>query len=78
MTLKEKVVQEITCLDENALEQIAQYVAFLKFKARMNTGPHVDEVQIKALYAESFSEDRMLAEEGMEEYGRGLTKEDSQ
>jgi hypothetical protein len=36
----------------------------------------VDESQLEALYASFAQEDRDLAEEGMDDYGNGLTTED--
>lgn len=38
----------------------------------------LDDTQISALYAESAEADSRLAEEGMEEYGRGLVSEDAE
>jgi hypothetical protein len=37
----------------------------------------VDEAQLAAVYAEFADEDRCLAEEGMEDYERGLLAEDA-
>ena len=37
-----------------------------------------DEAQLETLYASFAKEDQDLAEEGMEDYGRGLTAEDVQ
>ena len=38
----------------------------------------MDEVQVAALYAEFADEDRRLAEGAIEDYERGLLREDSQ
>jgi outer membrane protein assembly factor BamD (BamD/ComL family) len=59
------------------LEQVAEYMAFLKFRARHRTTPLLDEAQLAALYAEFADEDRELAEEGMSDYVKGLLREDS-
>ncbi len=37
----------------------------------------LDDVQLSALYAEFANEDRRLAEEGIEDYVRGLDREDA-
>jgi hypothetical protein len=37
----------------------------------------LDEMQLTALYAEFADEDRRLAEEGIEDYDRGLVGEDA-
>ena len=38
----------------------------------------LDETELAALYAESTAEDQDLAEQGLEDYTRGLAKEDGQ
>lgn len=40
--------------------------------------PKLDEAQLAALYSESGDEDRKLAEEGIEDYERGLLIEDAE
>jgi hypothetical protein len=37
----------------------------------------LDEAQLAALYSEFADEDRMLAEEGISDYAKGLAKEDT-
>lgn len=76
MSVKEQVVEELKTLSEAEIKEVAEYVAFLKFRSR-NTSPTLDEGQLAALYAEFADEDRKLAEEGMTEYVEGLTKEDA-
>lgn len=78
MSIKEQVTQELDKLSETELKQVAEYVAFLKFQARIKQIPSVDESQLEALYKEFSEEDRRLAEEGMSDYAEGLAKEDSQ
>lgn len=75
MSIKEQVVQDIDVLSESDLKQVAEYLAFLKFRARSHT-PAFDETQLAALYAEFGDEDRLLAEEGMADYFEGLGRED--
>ena len=78
MSIKEQVAHELDKLNEAELNQVAEYVAFLKFQARVKQIPLLDETQLEALYKEFAEEDRRLAEEGMSDYAEGLVKEDSQ
>jgi hypothetical protein len=76
MSIKEQVAHELDNLSDVELEQVAEYVAFLKFRARVSRMPALDEAQLTALYSEFSDEDRKLAEEGMSDYADGLAKED--
>lgn len=76
MSLKEYVTQAIEGLNEAELTQLAEYLTFLRFRARLPVMPSVDKAQLATLYAEFGEEDRLLAEEGMEEYAIGLRAED--
>jgi Mg/Co/Ni transporter MgtE len=77
MSLKEQVVQELNSLNETEIKQVAEYVAFLKFRTRIILTPTLDETKLAALYAEFAEEDRELAEEGMSDYAAGLIREDA-
>ncbi|GFP24415.1 hypothetical protein HKBW3S09_01882 [Candidatus Hakubella thermalkaliphila] len=77
MSIKEQVTQELDSLSEAELKEIAEYVTFLKFRARVKARPALAETQLAALYAEFADEDRKLAEEGMSDYAKGLIKEDA-
>jgi hypothetical protein len=76
MSTQEQVLEEIKNLSEAELKQVAEYLAFLKYRARSKPRA-VDESQLAALYAEFAEEDRDLAEEGMRDYAEGLSKEDA-
>lgn len=76
MSLLESVREEIISLDENRLQLVADYLAFLRFQSRPKIVMPSDET-LAALYAEFGEEDRIMAEEGMEDYARGLAIEDS-
>ena len=78
MTAKEYVTQAIESLSEPELQQLAEYLAFLKFRARVTAAPHLDTTQIGAIYAEFAEQDRAMAEEGVAEYNAGLSAEDTQ
>jgi hypothetical protein len=76
MSIKEQIVQELNGLNQTELEEIAQYLAFIKYQSKVKPTPPSDEDQIGALYAEFAEEDRKLAEEGISEYTSALAKED--
>jgi hypothetical protein len=78
MSIKERVTHELDKLSEAELIQVAEYVAFLKFQARVKRIPSLDETQLEALYKEFAEEDRRLAEEGISDYAKGLAREDTQ
>ena len=77
MSVKEQVARELDSLSEAELKQVAEYVAFLKFRTRFNQMSSLDDAQLAVLYSEFADEDRMLAEEGMSDYAKGLAKEDT-
>jgi hypothetical protein len=77
MSVKEQVTRELDNLSEAELKQVAEYVAFLKFRARVTGMPTPNEAQLAALYSGFADEDRRLAEEGMSDYAKGLAKEDT-
>ena len=76
MSTKEQVLEEIEALSEAEVKEVAEYLAFLKYRSRSRP-PAVDESQLAALYAEFAEEDRDLAEEGMANYAEGLMNEDA-
>jgi hypothetical protein len=78
MSIKEQVAHELDSLGDAELKQVADFVAFLKFRARIDRMPALDEAQLNALHNEFAEEDRKLAEEGMVDYTEGLVKEDTQ
>jgi hypothetical protein len=77
MITKEEIVQTVDGLSQSELEQLAQYLAFIKYQARIRTIPSLDEGRLAALYAECAEEDRDLAEEGMSDYAVALAQEDA-
>jgi hypothetical protein len=77
MITKEQIVQTVNSLSQTELEQLAQFLAFIKYQSRISTIPSFDESQVAALYAESAEEDRDLAEEGISDYAVALAQEDA-
>ncbi len=78
MSIKEQIFQELNGLSQAELEEIAQYLAFIKYQSRVKTTLISDEAQMAALYAEFAEEDRELAEEGISDYTGALAKEDDE
>ena len=68
MLTKEQITQALDSLNQSELEQVAQYLAFLKYQSRLKVVPTVDESQLAALYAEFAEEDREMAEAGLGDY----------
>jgi hypothetical protein len=77
MSLKAQVIQGLDTLSAAELVQVAEFLAFLKFRARLQPMAALDEVQLATLYTACAEEDRALAEEGMMEYVHGLCQEDA-
>lgn len=77
-SIKEQVAQALHSLSEAELQQVAEYVAFLRFRARLAPVLVIDATQLASLYGEFADEDRDLAEEGLEDYRAQLHAEDNQ
>jgi hypothetical protein len=75
LSIKEQVTEELKALSDAELREVAEYLAFLKFRSR-RAAPSLDESQLATLYAQFADEDRTLAEEGMADYADGLIEED--
>jgi hypothetical protein len=75
--MKELIQQELEKLDTEQLKQVFEFIAFLKFRAKLVTNIAVDETNLAGLYSEFAEEDRQLAELGISEYAELLKKEDS-
>ena len=75
-SVKEHVSQTLDTLTEEELELVSEYLSFLKFRARTHKKISQSESQLAELYAEASHDDRLLAEEGMADYAKGLREED--
>ena len=78
MTIKDYVTAAIQRLDETEVRDVADYLAFLRFRARMHAVPRPDDPTLAAVCSEFAEEDRDLADEGMVDYEQGLRMEDAQ
>ncbi len=77
MSVKEQVIQSLDILSEDDLRQVAEFVAFLKFRPRLPSAGILDEAQVATLYAADVDEDQELAEAGLGEYVYTLCQEDA-
>jgi hypothetical protein len=73
--MKDLIQQELEKLALEQLKQVFEFIAFLKFRARLVTILAVEESNLATLYSEFAQEDRQLAELGMSEYAELLKHE---
>jgi hypothetical protein len=78
LSIKDQLRQALDELSEPEIQQVSEFVAFLKFRTRIAPPPIADADQLARLYAEDAKEDRRLAEEGMDEFQSLLEAEDRQ
>jgi hypothetical protein len=71
----QEVLKSFDLLPEIEKRQVASEIIRRAFSLNREI---TDEAQLEALYASFAKEDLDLAEEGIEDYGRGLTAEDVQ
>lgn len=76
VSTKEQVAREINALNDDEIKQVADYLAFLKFRSRRSHALETDETKLAELYAEFTDEDISLAEQGMSDYAESLATED--
>ena len=76
LSVKEQVRRSLDGLTDADLLKVAEYIDFLKYRARQTTTTLSDS-ELAALYAEFADEDGTLAEEGSAEYGVALQAEDT-
>jgi hypothetical protein len=80
----EALKQDLDLLTQNQLQQVADFIAFLKFRDRsqnqLSQRSHsqvtLDPTQMANLFAEFAEEDRALANAGMSDYTAMLQQED--
>ncbi|MEN9215979.1 MAG: hypothetical protein Q6K90_01500 [Gloeomargarita sp. HHBFW_bins_162] len=73
----EALKQDLDQLTTEQLQQVADFIAFLKFRDKRRRIV-LDTVQLVALATEFAEEDRFLAEAGMGDYAVMLVQEDQQ
>lgn len=72
----EAIKQDLYRLTHHQLQQVADFIAFLKFRNQHNHRIVLDPAQLSTLFTEFAEEDRALAEEGMSDYTAMLYQED--
>ncbi len=72
----EAVKQDLDRLTYNQLQQVADFIAFLKFRNRFQQRVVLDPKQLCDLFTEFADEDRAFAQEGMSDYAVMLHQED--
>jgi hypothetical protein len=71
----EALKQDLDQLTRDQLQQVADFIAFLKF-CNQHRRVVLDPTQLAALLTEFADEDRALAEAGMSDYAAMLHQED--
>jgi hypothetical protein len=74
---REALKQDLDHLTSEQLQQVADFIAFLKFQDKRHRIA-LDPAQLASLATEFAEEDRMLAETGMSDYAVMLAQEDQQ
>ena len=75
MNTKEQINEQLNQLNEEQLNQVADFITFLKFREKL-IKLNLDTEKLAQLYQEFAEEDRQLAEEGTNEYADLLTQEE--
>jgi hypothetical protein len=76
MSIRDLLIKELEQLDEKQLREVEEYVRFLRLQSRLAPPLALTEAEIAKMYGEFAEEDRMLAEEGMADYKKTLSRED--
>jgi hypothetical protein len=64
----EALKQDLDRLTHDQLQQVADFIAFLKFSNQHHHRVVLDPIQLSALFTEFANEDRAFAEAGMNDY----------
>lgn len=72
----EALKQDLERLTSEQLQQVAEFIAFLKFRARRDRRVILDPSQLTTLSTNFGEEDSALAEVGMSDYATMLYQED--
>lgn len=74
----EALKQDLDHLTYSQLHQVAEFIAFLRFRNQRRHQVVLDPMQLADMFAESSDEDRALAEAGMNDYAVMLQQEDQE
>jgi hypothetical protein len=78
LSAKEQVTRALDDLSESEIQQVSEFIAFLKFRAQFARATVANPAELVRLYAEGAEEGRRLAEDGITEYRGLLQAEDQQ
>jgi hypothetical protein len=77
MSISSEVLkQDLDRLTNDQLQQVADFIAFLKFRDKRRCQVSLDPSQLASLVTEFAEEDRAFAEVGMSDYATILDRED--
>jgi ABC-type phosphate transport system auxiliary subunit len=77
MSTRERVVTTLADLTETQMQEVADFLEFLKFRERQKHDSQLDDATLEALYAEFAEEDRELSEAGLGQHVANLELEDA-
>jgi hypothetical protein len=72
----ESLKHDLDQLTRDQLQQVADFIAFLKFRDQHHRRIILDPTQLAAFFTEFADEDHTLAEAGMDNYAAMLRQED--
>jgi hypothetical protein len=73
----ETLKQDLDLLTNEQLQQVADFIAFLKFRDKRHSQIVLNTTQLASLATEFAEEDRAFAEVGMSDYSKMLEDEDN-
>jgi hypothetical protein len=74
----EALKQDLDRLTYNQIQQVAEFIAFLRFRNQRRNQVVLDPIQLADMFADFADEDRALAEAGMNDYAVMLQQEDQE
>jgi hypothetical protein len=74
----ETIKQDLDRLTHSQLQQVADFIAFLKFRNQRQRRVVLDPTQLSNMFTEFADEDLALAEAGMNDYAVMLHQEDQE
>lgn len=72
----EALKQDLDRMTHNQLQQVADFIAFIKFRNRHSQQVVLDPMQLADMFTEFADEDRAFAEAGINDYAVMLHQED--
>ncbi|MDA0837611.1 MAG: hypothetical protein O3B01_08340 [Planctomycetota bacterium] len=76
MSVKERISLQLDHFTASELDEIAKFVAYIKFRSKAQKTQIPSQDELAALYCQAADEDVELAETGMSDYAKCLAAED--